>query len=476
MYWELQNVVATLIATSAMVSPAPGGDLKYSGADAFERWHLVASASRKPWDASEAPRLPRFAALGLAAGESTRATLAFDWQRTLNASRLEAAAYAHRIAIDEDAESARLEGSSYGERFQQRDRRSTLGAALRWSADGMIGAFPAAHAVSMRLRNETVDADGAFRAPGGEATSALREDRLRQSGAALDFQNEIQLAPRLRSLAAVRYDAYRFGVGSDLAGHEGSLAGSLASPRVSLIADLAPGSELFVSMASGYGSDDVRGPGAAIDPRNAAPIGRLDPLSTVTTREAGVRYRILPGLEAAFSFFRARSASELMLTGDTGIDEIARPVVRRGVQASVRYRPASWATVDLHVSALRARFDDGLGERVAGAAGRTISAATTVRTPSGWTASLLVNSLGARDASDDAIRVKPSTFVNARLSRNLSKRTRLSLDVFNIFDRRTGDVDYFSAARLWSNPGAADSFLASPTEPRGFRVKLRTTF
>jgi outer membrane receptor protein involved in Fe transport len=112
----------------------------------------------------------------------------------------------------------------------------------------------------------------------------------------------------------------------------------------------------------------------------------------------------------------------------------------------------------------------------AGAAERTVTAATTVRTPSGWTASLLVNSLGNRDSFTEEMRVKPSTFVNARLSRNLSKNTRLSLDVFNVFDRRVTDFDYFSAARLSPGPAASDSFLFSPAEPRGFRVKLRTTF
>ncbi len=465
-----------MIATSAMASPIATGDLKYSGANAFEKWRLVASASGRPWDPTDPLPVSRFDSRDVVGGESTRASLAFDWQRNLDASRLEAAAFARRSTVDLHSDLARLDGSSVGERFEQRDRRSAIGAALRWSGAGSLGALPASHSIGARFTTETLDGDGAFRLPGGEATRTLREDRLRQSGASFDFVSELQVASRLRSVASVRYDSYRFAVGSDLRGHQGSLAGTLASPRISLIADLTAASELFVSAGRGYPAGDARGPGAAMDARTGTPIGRLDPLSTAATAQAGWRARLVPQLETTVSLFHARSASEIAFTGETGIGEIARPASRQGVQLSARYQPAAWVAFDLQASALRARFADGAHELVAGAPERTVSAATTLHTPSGWTASLLVSSLGKRESIDDGTGVKPSTFVNARLARSLSKSTRLTLDVFNVFDRRAADFDYFSAARLWNAPGAADSFLFNPAAPRGFRLKLRTTF
>ena len=100
-----------------------------------------------------------------------------------------------------------------------------------------------------------------------------------------------------------------------------------------------------------------------------------------------------------------------------------------------------------------------------------------MKAPNGWSASLFVSSLDSRQMlEDDSARRKSSSFVNARLSRNLSERTRVSLDVFNVFDHRAGNVDYFSTTRVWAQPGAGDNFLFNPAEPRGFRIKLRTTF
>jgi hypothetical protein len=463
-----------MIATSALTSPPGPGELKYSGASAFEKWHLVASATRKAWDPTEALPASRFDSRDVLGGEKTRASLAFDWQRSLDTGGLEAAVFAKRTALDLFSDVPRLDGSPMGERFEQRDRRSLIGAAVRWSGDGSLGPLDAAHLASARLTTQTYDGDGGFRMPGGEATGMLRQDRLRQAGATFDFGSEVQLMERLRASANLRYDSYRFGVASDLDGHDGSRAGTLASPRISLVADLSAASSLFVNAGRGYGADDARTPGAAIDPRNGAPIGRLDPLATVATTEAGWRARLAPRAEATVSVFRSRVASQLLLTGDTGASEAMRPSVRQGVTFAARYEPLSWIALDLQASALHARHADG--SRVAGAPEHTVTGAMTLRTPDGWTASLLVNSLGEREAEGESPRVKPSTFVNGRLTRNLTKTTRVTLDVFNVFDRRADNLDYFSAARLWNAPGAADSFLFNPAEPRGFRVKMRTTF
>jgi hypothetical protein len=126
----------------------------------------------------------------------------------------------------------------------------------------------------------------------------------------------------------------------------------------------------------------------------------------------------------------------------------------------------------LEVSALRDPWDPYVP-----AADRGASAAATMRVPNGWTASLVVNYLGrlpAAEAGGPSLRA--SSLVNGRLTRNLTKSTRVTFDVFNVFNHRVKDVDYFATNRIWNSSGAADSFLFNAAEPRGFRLKLRTTF
>ena len=131
----------------------------------------------------------------------------------------------------------------------------------------------------------------------------------------------------------------------------------------------------------------------------------------------------------------------------------------------------SWTSLELGIAGLQTPAQKALST-----AERNTSAGTTMKR-SGWQASLFVNYFGPRQTIEDAIvPVKPFSFVNARLSSDVAKHTRLVVDVFNVFDRHVPDVDYLSTTRIWNQPSALDNFLFNPIEPRGFRVKLRVEF
>jgi outer membrane receptor protein involved in Fe transport len=136
------------------------------------------------------------------------------------------------------------------------------------------------------------------------------------------------------------------------------------------------------------------------------------------------------------------------------------------VEAAARYEPAKWLAFDFKASALHARYADGAAEYVPGAAERNASASATMLLPAGWSAGLSVNYLGKRAGSDEVPSLRDSTFVNARFTRQLGKDTHVAVDLFNLFDQKLRDVDYFSASRL-PDSGA---------EPRGLRLRIRTTF
>jgi hypothetical protein len=77
---------------------------------------------------------------------------------------------------------------------------------------------------------------------------------------------------------------------------------------------------------------------------------------------------------------------------------------------------------------------------------------------------------------EDALRLRSSTTVGAQFTSRLTKTTRLTVDVFNLFNQGTGRIDYFGASRLWNRPGSVDGYLFHPAAPRGFRARLSTRF
>jgi hypothetical protein len=463
------------------LTPDPGSILDFSSSTAQERWKLTASATRDvldPFSASSADGrlVRRFEGRDAFGGDASRANLAFDWQRLMPGSRLSASAFALRRGVDLRPDAEDSSGGGPGARFDQRERRSLVGAAARWNAAAPIGGMFAIHSASVHFRSETLDAEGRLTDAGNAPPETVREDRLRQASFGFGVENELRIASSLRSVASVRVDRYRFGVDSDAVSHAGSSTGTLISSYLSLVANPTRNMELFISGGRGPRASDTRVPGVAFDARNGAPLGYLDPFASLRAVEAGVRTGLL-GMDTTLTGWRAQSDAELTLLGDGGVEVVTRPTVRTGLQATARFHPFSALTLDFDATVLRARYADGAAERIPGAAERFASAGATLTPSRGWKASLFVTYFGSRPAvNDDRAHQRSSSFVNARLTRDLSKKTRVSVDVFNIFDKRVGDVDYFSATRLWSQPGAADNFLFHPAESRGFRVRLRTTF
>ena len=104
------------------------------------------------------------------------------------------------------------------------------------------------------------------------------------------------------------------------------------------------------------------------------------------------------------------------------------------------------------------------------------SVALTLRELGPWSASLQWRYLGPGPLiEDNSVRSIASLTTNLRLSRKLGARAELTLDVFNLLDRKINDIQYFyeSAPR---GLAAEEGRHVHPAEPRALRVTLRTTF
>src|SRR5262249_17788723 len=134
----------------------------------------------------------------------------------------------------------------------------------------------------------------------------------------------------------------------------------------------------------------------------------------------------------------------------------------------------SWSALELQSAALKARIE-GRSQvvPVLSAADHAASAGATLLSPNGWRASLFVTYFGPRFApGDDALRLKPTSFVTARLSHPVARDTRFTMEIFNVFDQRAASADPLALARPWSALGMHEGYLTDPAEPRGFRIRI----
>ena len=96
----------------------------------------------------------------------------------------------------------------------------------------------------------------------------------------------------------------------------------------------------------------------------------------------------------------------------------------------------------------------------------------------GWFGSLRWRYFGPRPLiEDNSVRSQSTSLVNARIGYAVAKRVRAYVDVYNLFDRKASDIDYFYASRLPGEPaGGVSDVHFHPVEPRALRATLALTY
>ena len=127
----------------------------------------------------------------------------------------------------------------------------------------------------------------------------------------------------------------------------------------------------------------------------------------------------------------------------------------------------------------RTRFadNDPAGNRVPGSVSQVVSLGLTVPETRGWSGHVHLRYFGPRVlVEDERVRSHPTALTNARVGYAIDRRTRVALDVFNVFNRKVTDSDYYYASRLRGEAVAVEDVVFHPAEPRTFRVSVTHRF
>ena len=411
-------------------------------------------------------------------GDTRRTSLSAQWQRQGAAGTSKLAAYAidYRLDLNSNFTYA-LAPRPDGNQFAQRDNRQVLGLSASQTIDHSLGSLNARSEIGLQLRHDRVRL-GLYDTAARQVTGVTREDRVRETLLGVYGQTSVELAPRLRGVVGLRADQVKFSVdGLSLAANSGRSSDRQLSPKFSLIAGPWAKTEFFFNAGRGMHSNDARG---ATAPADAAP-------GLVASRgmEVGLRSEWLPGLTSSLALWKLDFDSELVYVGDAGNTEASRPSKRSGVEWNNRWAPLPWLLVDADLAWTHARFSgvanasDPVGNRIPNSVDKVASVAFTARDLGPWTASLQWRYLGSGPLTEDnSVRSHSALTTNLRIAHQFNPRTSLTLDVFNLFDRRVNDIEYFYESRLPTEPlgvAVADKHV-HPAEPRTLRLTLTHSF
>lgn len=437
------------------------GLLRYSQGGADNGFSLLGLAYSNQWNSTDqvAKRaidtgvIGRFGTLDPTdGGNSSRYSLSGRWTRTEGNARTQAEAYVIRQTMTLfNNFTYFLDDSVNGDQFSQFDRRTLIGGNANHTIRGRLGAFDTENTVGIQVRRDDISL-GLRKAMQRIPLSTVRDDRVEESSVGFYAQNTTRWLSWLRTVVGVRHDRYSANVASDTPANSGSTRGSITSPKLSLIFGPFHNTELFLNAGHGFHSNDVRGTTITLDPVDkVTPQQQVPLLVRSKGAEIGVRSKAIEGLESAVALFVLDYASELLFVGDAGTTEASRPSRRVGVEWTNRYKASPWLAFDLDVAATRARFTDSdpAGDHIPGAPAVIASAGVVLGKALGWFGGAKVRYFGPRPLiEDDSVRSDATVLVNGHVGYRWAGGWGAQLDVLNLLDAKSNQIDYFYESQL----------------------------
>ncbi|MBA2722374.1 MAG: TonB-dependent receptor [Methylibium sp.] len=418
-------------------------------------------------------------------GRSRRISLSSSTRTTLNDGAWQASAYAVSAKLNLFSNFTYfLDDPVNGDQFEQAERRRMFGGELSRVWDVMLGGRAHAFTLGLQARHDRLDPVGLYRNRERDRLATTVEAEVKQTQAGVYGEWNARWTPWLRSIAGLRADAARFDVDSSVAGNSGKASDEQLSPKLGLVFGPWQQTEFFVNAGRGFHSNDARGTTARFSPDGTESLDPVPGLAASRGAELGLRTVIVPGLQSSLAVWRLDLDSELVYIGDAGTTEPSGASRRSGVEWNNHWvldelGLPGWL-LDLDLAASRARFRDAPSgaDRVPGSVDRVASFGIGYAPEGGrWFGHFQVRHFGPRDLVEDGSeQSSATTLAYLRGGWRPSPSVTLALDVFNLFDRKASDIDYFYESRPVQEGTAAEDRHFHPVEPRTLRVTASYRF
>lgn len=466
------------------------GVLRYSQGTATDGLTLTAMAYSNGWNSTDqvAQRaidqglINRLGTLNPTdGGTSSRVSLSGNWAQSGEYGQTNVRAYVVRsdLQLFNDFTYV-LDNPLNGDQFNQLDRRSFGGVDAQHSFDWRFGSLESQTRVGVQSRYDDIHV-GLFKTEQRTWLSTVRDDRVQEGNVGLWTDTTTHWNDWLHTTVGIREDVFAGHVLSDTPANSGNAQASMASPKGGIVLGPWYKTEFYGNAGYGLHSNDIRGATITVDPNDrVTPLDRVPLLVRSRGAELGIRTRAIEGLTSSLAVFVLDFDSELLFVGDAGTTEPSRPSRRLGVEWTNQYKPLPWMTVDLDVAHTQARFTDfdPTGARIPGAPAWVASGAITLGGDTGWFGALKARYFGPRPLiEDDSVRSGSSLIFNARAGYKFDNGLRVQLDVLNLFNAQTNQIEYYYLSRLPGEPidGVADRHV-HPAEPLAVRLTMAARF
>jgi hypothetical protein len=466
------------------------GVLRYSQGTATDGFTLSAMAYSNGWNSTDqvAQRAIDQGVIGRLGsldptdgGTSSRFSLSSNWAQSSDYGQTKVSAYAVRSSLRLfNNFTYFLDDPVNGDQFSQLDSRTLGGFDASHAFNMRIAGIETQTRVGLQTRGDDIKV-GLFRTLQRTTLSTVREDSVQEGNVGLWTDTTSRWTDWLRTTVGIRQDYFAGHVTSDTPANSGSADATMTSPKAGIVLGPWYKTEFYGNAGYGLHSNDIRGATITVDPNDkTTPLDRVPLLVRSKGAEVGIRTKAIPDLTSSLAVFVLDFDSELLFVGDAGTTEPSRPSRRVGVEWTNEYQALPWLKFDLDLAYTHARFTDFdlVGDYIPGAPAVVASGGVTFGRSTGWFGAFRGRYFGPRPLiEDDSVRSQQSLIFNARAGYKFDSGVKLQLDVLNLFNAKTNQIEYYYDSRL---PGEAADGVGDrhvhPVEPFAVRVTVAGTF
>ena len=471
--------------------------VRYSYGEGDTHQSLTGMAYTANWDSTDqiplravqSGLIGRFGALDPTdGGKTSRYSLSYNLERRLKEGNFKLNAYAIESRLDlfsdftyfldnqQDLDPAAIDG----DQFEQSEHRKVLGMASSRSWSGSLAGLDMTNTLGGQIRQDRLDPVGLYSTVARLRAKTVQQSKVRETSASMYGENATQWTPWLRSVAGLRFDHYDFDVTSSIAANSGQRAASIVSPKLSLILGPWDKTEFFVNAGTGFHSNDARGATETVTPKEGLPASPVNPLVRSKGAELGLRTQVVPDLQSSLALWVLHLDSELVFSGDAGDTQASRASLRKGIEWNNHYLASKNILLDADVSFSHARYTqfDAVGSSIPGSIQTVASFGATLKDWGPWFGQFQFRYFGPRPLIEDAsYDSKATTLAYLRAGYKFTEATKITVDVFNLFNRKASDIDYYYASRLrGEQTDGVNDVHFHPVEPRSLRFTITTSF
>jgi outer membrane cobalamin receptor len=325
-------------------------------------------------------------------------------------------------------------------------------------------ATPSTNTVGLQVRQDQIQV-GLDQTIARDISSRVRADDVMQSLVGIYAENNTAWTPYFRTVMGMRFDQFNARThNTSTAGATTTQQSQQLSPKFSAIWRPWANMEWFFNAGQGFHSNDARSQAG---------------LTRSQGEELGLHTQALPNVQSSLALWRLNLASELHYMGDTGTTEMGRPSQRTGLEFTNRWAPQRHLSLEANWAWSRPRYTDAStnGNEVPNAVQKVAQLHATANHFGAWSFALGMRYIGSAPLmTDNSMRSSANIHTQLRVSRRISQDLQVSLDVFNLANRKNNDIQYAYTSRLRGEPVGVNDYHVHPAEPRTLRVSARVTY